>query len=80
MIVSGLAPSHNDLALKLREKYANDLRKINLKNYQGSLGFHTDMSRLKNGLVGAQVSLLRSRKRLCYTSSFEHPCCARRFV
>lgn len=45
--------SHNDLPLLLREHFQNKLQDLNLRNFTRG---QTNLDRLRDGLVGAQVT------------------------
>lgn len=46
--------SHNDLPLLLRELFQNKLQDVNLRNFTRG---QTNLDRLRDGLVGAQVTM-----------------------
>jgi membrane dipeptidase len=52
-----LVDGHNDLPWELRQRYGNDLSKIDLRHEQTALvpPLHTDWPRLRRGGVGAQL-------------------------
>lgn len=50
-------PSHNDLPLLLRELFQNKLQDVNLHNFTRG---QTSLDRLRDGLVGAQVTQYQS--------------------
>ena len=47
--------SHNDLAYAIRQKFTNHLNDFDLDESTAAFGWHTDIPRLRQGKVGAQV-------------------------